>query len=77
MTIAIIVGKNVAAYRKAKKLSQAQLAVIADLDRSFISEIENGKKNISIFVLEKIAHALGVRMADLLGESPLPSDNQG
>lgn len=77
MTIADIVGKNVARRRKAKSMSQASLAVSADLDRSFISEIENGKKNISILVLEKIARALEVRMGDLLGENQQqPGDDQ-
>lgn len=68
MTIAKIIGKKIASLRKSKRISQAELADLADLDRSFISEIENGKKNISINVLEKIARALDTTMAKLLDE---------
>lgn len=61
--------------RKNKRLSQSALAKLANVDRSFISEIENGKKNISISVLEKIARALDTGMASLLPEdSPVNED---
>lgn len=43
---------------------------MASLDRSFISEIENGQKNISVVTLEKIAKALGTSMGDLLDGAP-------
>ena len=36
-------GLNVVCYRKRKKLTQMQLAELADIDRSHISAIELGK----------------------------------
>jgi transcriptional regulator with XRE-family HTH domain len=36
------------------------------MDRSYLSEIENGHKNLSVTVLIKIATALGIRSGDLI-----------
>jgi len=36
------------------------------MDRSCMSAIESGKKNVTIAVVEKIAHALGVSAKELL-----------
>lgn len=47
-------------------MTQAMLATRAGLDRSFLSEIENGHKNISVITLKKIAAALNTTMASLL-----------
>lgn len=66
MTILKSLGERIFSLRKEKKLSQAQLASMASLDRSFISEIENGQKNISVITLEKIAKALETSMGSLL-----------
>jgi transcriptional regulator with XRE-family HTH domain len=49
-------------------LSQEQLALAADLDRSYISEIELAKFSASIDVLERIAHALEVAPKELFNE---------
>ena len=62
------IGKTIAAMRKAKKLSQEDLAGLAEMDRSFLSEIENGHKNFSILVLFRLAEALGVKPEAILGK---------
>lgn len=61
-----IIGRNIARIRVQKKLSQEDLCEVADLDRSYLSEIENGHKNFSIKVLLKIARALDVLPEELL-----------
>ena len=48
--------------RNEKKMSQKDLAYAADLDRSYIASVENGKRNISIVNIEKVAIALGVSL---------------
>lgn len=67
MTICDRVGTNIRKLRNGKKLSQEELAHEAGMDRSYLSEIENGRKNISIMMLEQIADALGVKPTFLLG----------
>ena len=61
------IGGNIARIRKHKKLSQEDLCGLAGMDRSYLSEIENGHKNFStITVLLKIARALEVAPKDIL-----------
>lgn len=60
-------GCKIAQARKDAGLSQEDLAGLAEMDRSYLSEIENGKKNLSVLALLKIAKALGVEAGELLG----------
>ncbi len=59
-TILINIGQKVFQRRKELNLTQDELAVLADIDRTYIGYIENGKQNITISVLIKIAKALNV-----------------
>jgi transcriptional regulator with XRE-family HTH domain len=51
--------------RKAKGLSQAKLAVLADLDPSTVSQIETGARRANTRTLERLAAVLGADVADL------------
>ncbi|WP_417258658.1 helix-turn-helix domain-containing protein [Celeribacter sp.] len=62
------VGLNVRNLRNSRGLSQEQLALAADVDRSYISEIELAKNSASIDVLERIADALDVDAKVLFNE---------
>lgn len=55
-------------YRKLAKLTQQALGEAAGISRSYISEIERGKKSPNTRRLEQLAGALGVLSADLLLE---------
>ena len=54
-------GLNVVYYRKKKRLSQTQLAELADIHRTYISAIELGKVGVSFDVLFRLSDALEVR----------------
>ena len=58
MTINELFGIRVREQRIALNLSQEKLANIADIDRTYLPDIENGKRNVSLAVAEKIAKAL-------------------
>jgi len=58
-------GSKIAEIRRKKGLSQEDLAGEAEIDRSYLSELENGLKNPSLLVLEKIAQALGLKLQEL------------
>ncbi|MFC0262394.1 helix-turn-helix domain-containing protein [Fontibacter flavus] len=58
MDIKVAYGEKVKAIRKSQNVSQEKLAELADLDRTYISDIENGKRNVSIETVYKIAKAL-------------------
>ncbi|MCF6337822.1 MAG: helix-turn-helix domain-containing protein [Gammaproteobacteria bacterium] len=59
-------GKNVQTVRSKQKLSQEKLAEVSELDRTYISSVERGQRNISILNIIKIADALGVTASSLL-----------
>ena len=65
MDICSAVGANIRKLRSSKKLSQEELAFSAEIDRSYLSEIECGHKKPSIIVLDQIANALDVKITQL------------
>ena len=60
-------GANVRAKRDAKELSQEKLAELADLDRTYVSSVERGLRNISILSVIRIAKALKTSASELCG----------
>ena len=57
------VGSRIRELRTAAGLSQEKLALAADIDRTYIASVENGKRNISRVNLEKIVKALDCTFA--------------
>lgn len=54
------IAENIRTQREAKGLSQRDLAAAAGISQKHLSEIENGRVNLSIEVIEKIAAALRI-----------------
>lgn len=61
-----IIGLKIQNFRKKQNLSQIELSVEVGIDRSYLSEIENGKTNPTISILYAIADALKIEITDLL-----------
>ena len=59
-------GANIKRIRTKKKMTQGDICRKLDMDRSYMSAIENGKKNVTLAVLEKLAGALDVSVDELL-----------
>lgn len=57
---------NVLRLRNAKALSQEQLAFEADIDRTYVSQVERCVNNPSLLVLHKLASALDTTVTALL-----------
>ena len=53
------VGQNIQYVRRGTGLSQEALAHAANISRSYVGKLENGKNSMSLTTLEKIADALG------------------
>lgn len=66
MDINEVFGKKVLERRLSLKISQETLANMADIDRTYLPDIEKGKRNVSLRVADKIAKALNVSPKDLL-----------
>lgn len=67
-------GKRVKQLRSKAKLSQEAFALQAGLNRTYISKIEKGNRNISLKNLEKIANAFGITVSALLDFSNKKED---
>lgn len=64
MDIKILVGKRVKELRSKLGKSQEELADLAGLDRTYITSVECGRRNISIVNIEKLSIALGITLRD-------------
>lgn len=56
-------GKRLRELRQAAGLSQEALGDLAGLSRGYISEIENGKRNVALENIQKLARALKINPA--------------
>jgi len=62
-------GKRLRELRKAKGLSQESFAFECELDRTYIATIEQGKRNVSIVNIEKIAKAFDMSVAEFFNSN--------
>jgi len=58
------VGQRITQLRKAKNLSQEKFSYEAEMERTYLTHIEKGRKNISLSTLEKILNALNISLKD-------------
>jgi transcriptional regulator with XRE-family HTH domain len=59
-------GNHLKQLRTNHNLTQEKLAELANMDRSYISDIERGLKSISIEKLEQLANAFNTELCELL-----------
>jgi transcriptional regulator with XRE-family HTH domain len=62
-------GLAVRARRQGLGLSQEELAARADLHRTYVGDIERGRRNVSLNNIRRLAAALGCSPSDLLREA--------
>ena len=58
-------GKVIFHLREKKKLTQEQLCLLCDINRSYLFKIEKGQANPSVKVLNKICRVLKIKICDL------------
>ncbi|GAB6010644.1 helix-turn-helix domain-containing protein [Viscerimonas tarda] len=66
MNIKEKIGKRLRELRTAKGLSQEKFSFECELDRTYIASIEQGRRNVSIANIEKIAKACDMSVFDFL-----------
>lgn len=69
MSIKVKVGQRIRELRNEIGISQEALANKAEIDRTYVTDVENGRRNISIENLEKLMNALEVHFKDFF-DSP-------
>lgn len=70
MDVVQLLGENVRHYRKLRGMTQEQLALDTEMERSYVSDLERGTRNPSVRALGRLAVALGVEPHQLLACSP-------
>jgi transcriptional regulator with XRE-family HTH domain len=68
------IGLRIKEYRLNLKLTQEVLAFKAEIDKTYVNEVENGKRNVSVINLEKLILALETNITDFFN-SPIFSDS--
>lgn len=66
--LAHTLSQNIVALRRAKGLSQEELAFLCGLHRTYIGSVERSERNVSLSTLEVLAGALEVSVPELLSE---------
>ncbi len=60
------IGKKLKAIRQDRRLTQSEVADMADISTNYYARIERGDTGISIEIFEKLVRALKVRSSDIL-----------
>lgn len=61
-----LVGANFARLRRARGLTQEQVAAMSGFSQQYLSGLEQGRRNPTVVTLYELAQALGVTAIDLL-----------
>jgi transcriptional regulator with XRE-family HTH domain len=69
MDLRAVVGRNIKRLRAAKGLQQDALADECGIHVTYLSGIENARRNMTLDVLERVAAGLGVSEAELVSRS--------
>jgi len=68
-SLALALGKAIASIRIQKAMSQEDFSSKAEIHRTYLSDIEQGRRNLSLFVLYRLARSLEMTAIDLLHEA--------
>lgn len=64
-TFLAALGLRIREIRQSRGYSQEALALRAGIDRTYVSSLERGKRNVSALYVRRLAKALGVQPKDL------------
>jgi transcriptional regulator with XRE-family HTH domain len=67
----VSLGDAVRRLRQQKQISQERLALLAEVDRSYMGRVERGDNNVAVLTLIRIATALEVTVTELMAEARL------
>lgn len=62
----ILFGQRLRLAREALSLSQEALAEKADIHRTYVSQVESGKRNVAVDNMERLAKAVGTELWEML-----------
>lgn len=65
LSIEVRFGQKVRKLREKKKISQEELSFRCGLHRNYVSDVERGRRNVSLRAIEQFAKGLDVNVTDL------------
>lgn len=69
--VLVALGRAIREVRSSKGISQEKLALLADVDRSYVGRIERGDNNVAVLTLARLADALNITVARLMQRAGL------
>ncbi|CKR59754.1 putative transcriptional regulator [Mycobacterium tuberculosis] len=69
--VLVALGAAIRRARKARGLSQEGLAQESNLERSYMSSVERGLQNPSVYKLVQLARVLGLPLSELIADAGL------
>lgn len=70
-----LVGRNFERIRKARGLTQEQVAELSGFSQQYLSDLERGRRNPTVVTVHELATALGVTHLDLLADEEVEETN--
>ncbi len=67
----VSLGKTIRQIRLPKGISQEKLALLAEVDRSYVGRVERGDNNVAVLTLARLATALDLTIAKLMQKAGL------
>ncbi len=67
----VSLGVAIRQIRQSQNISQEKLALLAEVDRSYVGRVERGDNNVAILTLLKLASALDINLEKLMREANL------
>jgi len=69
--ILVALGQTIRETRLSKGISQEKLALLSEVDRSYVGRIERGDNNVALLTLSRLAKALDISIAKLMERAGL------
>jgi len=66
MTVNVQLGMRIRYLRESKKMSQEDLALDSGINKNYLSDIECGRRNPTLVILDRIAKGLHIDLSTLL-----------
>jgi transcriptional regulator with XRE-family HTH domain len=69
--VLIALGTAIRRIRIENDISQEKLALLAEVDRSYVGRVERGDNNVAVLTLSRLTNALGISMQELMAQAGL------
>lgn len=64
--VLVALGEAIRRIRLSKDISQEKLALLAEVDRSYVGRVERGDNNVAVLTLARLAGALDISISELM-----------